>query len=82
MAASTSQSAGGAERAVRSLPDLRTRAAVQGYLRGLAQQLGVKEDDDAMAAELDQRDCLAHLRDNFNVPRVGRLLDEEERAPG
>lgn len=70
------------ERATRRLPDLRTRDAIQGYLRGVAQLLGVKEDDDAVAAELDQRDCLAHLRNSFHIPSLGQLLNEAEKDPG
>lgn len=66
----------------RVLPNLRTREAIQGYLRGLAQQLGVKEADEWLARELDSRDQLSHLRGSFNMPTIGDMLDEEERESG
>jgi len=66
----------------RVLPNLRTREAIQGYLRGLAQQLGVKQADEWLARELDGRDQLSHLRSSFNYPTIGDMLDEEERDSG
>ena len=66
----------------RVLPSLRTREAIQGYLRGLAQQLGVKQADEWLARELDGRDQLSHLRGSFNYPTIGDMLDEEERDSG
>ena len=66
----------------RSIPDLRTKDAIRGYFHGLAQQLGVKWDDEKLARELDLRDELAHLRTSFHVPTIGDLLDEEQRDPG
>lgn len=64
------------------LPDLRTRTAIQDYIRGVAQQLGVEEDDEAVAVELDRRDCLAPFRDSFHVPSVGQLLSGTKTDPG
>ena len=64
-----------------SLPDLRTRDAVLGYLRGIAKLLKVEEDNDAVAKELDKRDSLSHLRNCFLLPRVGKLLNEAEKHP-
>lgn len=54
-------------------PDLRTRDALHSYLRGVAETLGVEEDDDAVAAELDLRDSLSHMRSSFHIPRSGAL---------
>ena len=66
---------------VEPLPDLRTRDAVLGYLREVAQLLGVEEDNDAVAKELDKRDSLSHLRNCFLLPSVGKLLNEAEKHP-
>ena len=66
-----------------TLPDLRTREAIRGFLRGLATQLGASLGDARVARELDSRDQLAGLRDKFHVPLISELLEkEEERAPG
>lgn len=62
----------------RDLPDLRTRDAIHGYIHGIAEQLGVKEDDDAVAAELDRRDALARFRNSFHVPSVDQILEREQ----
>ena len=60
------------------LPSLSTREEVQGFITGLAGQLGVGLDDKHLAAELDKQDQLAELRGQFHVPRVGDLLDKGE----
>lgn len=60
-------------------PDLCTGDAIHRYLRGVAESLGVEEDDDAVAAELDFRDSLSHMRSSFNVPP---LLKDGERDNG
>lgn len=62
----------------RTLPDLRTRDAIRSYIRGVAEQLGVKEDDDALAVELDGRDALARFRNCFHVPSVDQILEREQ----
>ena len=72
----------GLRNSLEAIPDLRTRDAIRGYLRGLAQQLGVKEEDEWLARELDRRDQLAHLRTSFHIPTIGDLLDEKERDAG
>lgn len=66
----------------RTLPDLGTREAIQGYLRGLAQQLEVREADERLARELDSRDQLSYLRGSFNMPTIADMLNEEERDSG
>ena len=63
-------------------PDLRSRDDIQRYLRHAAQSIGVALDSDAVAAELDRRDPVAHLRSCFNVPTVDQLMSEGERSPG
>ena len=65
-----------------SLPDLRTRESIHGYLRGLAMERGVDISDPWVAQELDRRDKLAGFRSKFNVPLISELLDEDERAQG
>lgn len=65
-----------------SLPDLRTRETVRGFLHELAAQLGGSLADERTAQELDRRDQLAGMRDKFHVPLISELLEEEERAPG
>lgn len=64
----------------RDLPDLRTRDAIHGYIHGIAEQLGVKVDDDAVAAELDGRDALARFRNSFHVPSVDQILEREQTS--
>ena len=59
------------------LPSLRTREEVQGYITGLAGELGVSLDDGGVAAELDRRDQLAKFRHQFHYPTVGELLEKE-----
>ena len=61
-----------------ALPSLRTREEVQGYITGLADQLGVSLDDGEIAAELDKRDQLARFRSQFHYPTVGELLEKED----
>ena len=61
------------------LPDLRTRDDIQGLLRGLARQLKVSEDSEALAAKLDELDQLSHLRTCSNVPTVGSLLGKTDK---
>ena len=65
-----------------SLPDLRTRHDIQSYLLGVAKELGVALEKAEVAAELDRRDQLARFREEFNVPTIGELLDENEREKG
>ena len=65
-----------------TLPDLRTREAIQSYLRGLAAELGVSLGDPRLAAELDKRDKLAEFRSKFHVPIISDFLEKEERAEG
>ena len=65
-----------------TLPDLRTREAIQSYLRGLAAELGVSLGDPQLAAELDKRDKLAEFRSKFHVPIISDFLEKEERAEG
>ena len=67
---------------LRSLPDLRTREAIHGYLHGLALQLGKDLVDPGVAHELDQKDKLAGFREKFHVPKISELLEEDERAKG
>lgn len=66
------------EDASTGLPDLRTRDAIHGYIRGVAEQVGVKEDDDLVAAELDRRDALSPFRKSFRVPSVDQILEREQ----
>lgn len=65
-----------------SLPDLRTREAIRGFLHELAGRLDGRLADERTARELDRRDQLAGMRDKFHVPLISELLEEEERAPG
>ena len=65
-----------------TLPDLRTREAIQSYLRELAAELGVSLGDPRLAAELDKRDKLAEIRSKFHIPIISDFLEEEERAEG
>ena len=65
-----------------TLPDLRTREAIQSYLRGLAAELGMSLGDPRLAAELDKRDKLAEFRSKFHVPIISDFLEKEERAEG
>ena len=65
-----------------TLPDLRTRDAIQSYLRGLAAELGVSLGDPRLAAELDKRDKLAEFRSKFHVPVISDFLEEGDRAEG
>ena len=65
-----------------TLPDLRTRDAIQSYLRGLAAELGVSLGDPRLAAELDKRDKLAEFRSKFHVPIISDFLEEGDRAEG
>ena len=65
-----------------AFPDLFSKEDVQGYLRSTAESLGVEIDSDTLAAELDRRDPVAHLRTFFNIPSVGQLLAEGERSAG
>ena len=65
-----------------TLPDLRTREAIQSYLRGLTAELGVSLGDPRLAAELDKRDKLAEFRSKFHVPIISDFLEKEERAEG
>ena len=65
-----------------TLPDLRTRDAIQSYLRGLAAELGVSLGDPRLAAELDKRDKLAEFRSKFHVPTISDFLEEGDRAEG
>lgn len=64
------------------LPDLRTRQAVQGYLRGVATEIGVVLSDKGLALELDRRDQLAPFRSKFNIPLLSTLLEEDAREDG
>lgn len=57
-----------------------SKADVQTYLRETAESLGVELHNDAVAAELDRRDPVAHLRSCFNVPRIKQLLGEERSS--
>ena len=65
-----------------TLPDLRTREAIQSYLRELAAELGVSLGDPRLAAELDKRDKLAEIRSKFHIPIISDFLEEEEKAEG
>ena len=65
-----------------ALPDLRTREAIQGYLRGISMEMGVSLSDPRLAAELDKRDKLAEFRDKFHIPIISDYMEGEEIAEG
>ena len=64
------------------LPDLRTREEVQGYLKDLSSQLGLSLSDPQFAVALDSRDQLKKLREEFNIPKNGELLEGRTKADG
>lgn len=65
-----------------ALPDIRTREAIQGYLRGISMEMGMSLSDPRLAAELDKRDKLAEFRDKFHVPIISDYMEGEEIAEG
>ena len=65
-----------------SLPLLKTRDSLHGYLHGIAMEIGVPITDRQFAEELDRRDELAGFRDRFYIPFISDLLDQEEIAEG
>ena len=65
-----------------SLPELETRDEVQKYLQGLAEELGVSLESSELAGELDRRDQLAHLRQKFSMPIIGKMLDGADIEKG
>ena len=65
---------------VNPLPELKTRDEIQRYIVGVAEEMGVTIASDQLATELDRRDGLADYRDKFEIPTIGQLLDEDERA--
>ena len=64
------------------LPDLRTREEIQSYLHGVAKEVGMAINSPEVALELDRKDQLAGFRGKFEVPTIGQLLEEHERAAG
>ncbi|XP_019851114.1 PREDICTED: uncharacterized protein LOC100642011 [Amphimedon queenslandica] len=64
------------------LPDLRTREEIHGYLKDLSSQLGLSLSDPQFAVALDSRDQLKKLREEFNIPKIGELLEGRAKADG
>ena len=64
------------------LPDLRTREEIHGYLKDLSSQLGLSLSDPHFAVALDSRDQLKKLREEFNIPKIGELLEGRAKADG
>ena len=64
------------------LPDLRSRGEIQSYLKTVEKEVGGALSSPHVAAELDKRDQLAGFREKFEVPKIGKLLDENERDKG
>ena len=63
------------------LPELRSRGEVQGYLKSVAEEVGMALESSEVAAELDRRDQLAAFRDKFHIPTIGQLLERDETDP-